>query len=477
MSAGWRDVVVIGGGPGGYATAIRAAGRGLDVVLVEESQVGGTCLHRGCIPSKAGLHAARLFREVTDASRWGIAIGTDPAIDLEVLDQRRSRLIRTMHRGLRSLLDARVEVVDGRGRMVGDGAVAVESGSGERRELRARHVVLATGSAPRWLPGVEVDGELVQTSDQAVHFTTVPRHAVVVGAGAIGMELAALWHTLGGRVNVVEAADRVLPAEDHDVSAVVATRLARDGIDVLLRSTVQDVTRLDGHAMVTVRTPDGERAVDADRVLIAIGRSPRTGGIGAEAAGVLDDRGYVVTDALGRTAVPGLWAVGDVRPTLALAHAAFAEGFAVADAIAGVPGTRPVDHDAIPRVTFCTPEVASVGLTQVQAEDRFGADAVACTTTSSDGNARVRMEEESGVVKVVALRDGPGTTGPGALGEVLGVHVVGPHATELVADATAMVSAGLLVPEAAASVRAHPTHGEVIGEAILAAAGLPFHLH
>ncbi|MFA9430503.1 dihydrolipoyl dehydrogenase [Egicoccus sp. AB-alg2] len=472
-----HDIVVVGGGPGGYATAFRAAARGLDVALVEADKVGGTCLHRGCIPSKAVLHVAEVLEEVHRADVLGLRVTFD-GLDGDALAAFRENVITRMFKGLDFLVSKRTTRHEGRGRLVrgDDGRVEVEvtAHDGSTTRVQGRHVVIATGSYARALPGVEVDGEVVQTSDQALWFTEPPRRAVVIGAGAIGMEFASMWQPMGTEVTVVEALDRVLPLEDADCSAAVAKAYRQRGIEVLTAARVQSVAR-DGDAGHVVVEVDGERrTLAADRILIATGRGPNTADIGAEELDLLDERGYVVTDEWGATAVDGLWAVGDVRPTLALAHAAFAEGFAVADRIAGVDRAQPVDHTQTPRVTYCHPEVASVGLTEAQARERHG-DAVATETSSLRHNAKGILAGSEGFVKIVYRTDGPPSGAPGPEGAVVGVHVVGPHATDLIAEATLVTAWEALPSELAAITHAHPSLYEAMGEAFQSAAGLPFH--
>lgn len=484
-----HDVVVVGGGPGGYAVAFRAAARGLDVALVEEDKVGGTCLHRGCIPSKSILHVAEVLEEVHRADVLGLKLTFD-GIDGDGLSAFRDGVINGLHKGLEFLVGKRTTLHRGRGRLVrgDDGRVEVEvtsSEGGEPTRVLGRHVVLATGSSPRTIPGVEIDGSVVQTSDQALWFTEPPERAIVIGAGAIGMEFASMWAPMGTEVTVVEALDRVLPLEDADSSAALAKAYKRRGIDVLTAAKVREVrltTDSDGKTQAEVEVEVGGRtfALMADRVLVAIGRGPNTTDTGAGELGVLDERGFAVTDAHGATGVEGLWAVGDVRPTLALAHAAFAEGFVVADRIAGLD-VPAVDHVHTPRVTYCHPEVASVGLTEAEARERHGDDAVEVTTYSMKANAKGIIAGSDGFVKVVHARGAVPTGAPGAVpspgGPVLGVHLVGPHATDLIGEATLATAWEAVPAELAAITHAHPSLYEAMGEAFQAAAGLPFHGH
>ena len=482
---GHHDVIVVGGGPGGYATAFRAAARGMDVALVEEAEVGGVCLHRGCIPSKAVLHVAGVLEEASRAEALGLRLQID-GIDGDGLDAFRAGVIRRLHRGLDHLATARTTRYHGRGRLVAattpdpaaDHAhleVQVMAADGSTTDLVAPQVVIATGSRPRLLDTVPVDGEVVQTSDQALWFTTPPERAVIIGAGAIGVEFASMWAPMGTHVTLVEALDRVLPLEDADSSAALTSAYRRRGIEVLTSALVRGASRSGGSVELDVEVDGEPRTLTADRVLVAIGRVPNTAELGLDDLGVLDERGAVVTDAWGATEVPGLWAVGDVRPTLALAHAAFAEGLVVGDRIAGREDVTPVDHTHTPRVTYSHPEVASVGLTEDEAVERFGRDRVVATTTSLQGNAKAIIAGSDGQVKLVHLADEAPVGAPGDGGPVLGVHVVGPQATELIAAATLATTWDAVPEELAAIAHVHPSLSEAIGETYLAAVGLPLH--
>jgi dihydrolipoamide dehydrogenase len=475
-----HDIVILGGGPGGYAVAFRAAARGLDVALVEAREVGGTCLHRGCIPSKALLHVAQVLEEVERAEVFGLRLSFD-GIDGEGLAAFRDGVVASLHKGLEQLVTRRTTLHRGHGRLVrtSDGvAVEVTDGDGEVARVEGRHVVLATGSVPRTLPDLELDGEVIQTSDHALFAPHPPRRVVVIGAGAIGMEFASMWRPMGAEVTVVEALDRVLPLEDADASQAVAKAFRRRGIEVLTSARVTAIVRDGDTATVEVELDGAPRALEADRVLVAVGRAPNTAGTGAAELGILDEGGFALTDAYGATEVAGVWAVGDVRPTLALAHAAFAEGFVVADRIAGGSHVRPVDHAFTPRVTYCSPEVASVGLTEQEARERYGHDAVATTRSSLRANAKGIIAGSDGFVKVVHAVDGaPAGAVPAVGGPILGVHVVGPHATDIIGEATLATAWEALPVELAAITHAHPTLYEAIGEAFQAAAGLPFHGH
>lgn len=464
MGAADADVVVLGGGPGGYAVALRAVVRGQSATLVEEAKVGGTCLHAGCIPSKAMLHVGALLDEVRDAERLGLDLAVR-AVDVEHVGAFRDGVVDRMHQGLAGLLQARgVRVVQGQGRVADDGRTVLV---GSERVTAGSGLVVATGSRVRSLPGVQVDGRVVVTSDEAVTLPRVPRRALVVGAGAVGLEFASLWRSLGAEeVTVVEALDRIAPLEDADLSAALAASFRRRGITTRAPATVEAVKVEGDLARVSVTQDEHTDELTVDTVLVAVGRVPRTDGIGLEELGVLDEHGHVRTDAWQRTPAQGLYAVGDLLgpPSLALAHAAFAEGFVAADVIAGERAV-PVDHVQVPRVTYCSPEVASVGLTEDAARES-GRD-VTATQYSLRGNAKAVIAGSDGFVKVVAESGG----------EVVGVHVLGPHATDLIAEAQLVTAWGALPSEVAQLVHPHPTLAEAMGEAHLAAAGQAFHSH
>ena len=471
-----HDLAIIGGGPGGYAAAFRAAAHGLDVGLVEAAEVGGVCLHRGCVPSKALLHVAGVLEEIHRADVLGLRLGYE-GLDPEHLGAFRDGVVAKLHKGLQGLAEERTTLYPGRGRLrAGDDGLRVEvtGENGAVTTVEATHVVVATGSRPRHLPGVEVDGTVVQTSDEAL-FAPPPTRAVIVGAGAVGMEFASMWRPMGAEVTVLEALDRVLPLEDAEVSRTLARAVKRRGIDVLTAARLEGVHRDGGQARVEVAVGDEVRVLEADRVLVAVGRGPVTDEVGLDELGVLDERGFVVVDEWGATATPGLWAVGDVTTGPALAHAAFAEGFVVADRIAGVATAVPVDHAQTPRVTYTLPEVASVGLTEAEARERFGDDAIAVSSAGLHGNAKGIIAGSEGLVKVVRAL---GPVPPGAIGHdgpVLGIHLVGPHATELIGEATLATAWEAVPAELAAITHAHPTLYEALGEAFLSAAGTPHH--
>ena len=455
------DIVVLGGGPGGYAVALRAAGYGLSVTVIESDKVGGTCLHWGCIPSKAMLYVGQLLDEVRDSARVGLDLSIN-GVSVEGINDFREKVQNNLYKGLAGLMKGKgIEVVSGYGTVLDDGRTV---SANDERYTASKALVLATGSKVRSLPGVDVDRKVVITSDEATRLPRIPEKALVIGSGAVGLEFASLWRSLGAaEVTVVEALDRIAPLEDPDLSKQLARNYRKRGIKTVAGAMVESV-KVEGNA-ATVRFGDQELTVDT--VLVAAGRAPRTDGVGFEHLGVVNERGYVTVDEWGRTAADGVFAVGDLLPppSLALAHAGFAEGFLAADVIAGEGDPQPIDYAQVPRVTYTSPEVASVGLTEPQAVEK-GFD-VATTQYSFRGNAKGIIHESDGFVKVVAVKGG----------EVLGVHVIGPHATDLIAEAQLITAWGALPSEVAALVHPHPTLAEAMGEAHLAAAGTPFHTH
>jgi dihydrolipoamide dehydrogenase len=481
------DVIVIGGGTGGYSTALRAAALGLDVVLFERDLVGGTCLHRGCIPSKAMLHAAELVDGVAEArDRWGVKATVD-GVDWAALTGTRDDIVARNHRGVEAhLARAGVRVVRASARLTGPRTVAVDgprtgaagatapgTGVGPAPAYAARRgLVLATGSRPRLLPGLVPDGRRIVTSDDALFAPGLPDSVLVLGGGAIGVEYASLHRSMGARVVLVEAADRLLPLEDADVSRHLARALRKRGVEVLTGSVLSSaVTRADAGGdgvRAHVRTARGEDLVlDMERLLVAVGREPFTDGLDLAAAGLAADaRGYVPPADWARleTAVPGVHVVGDLLPppSLGLAHASFAEGLVVAETLAG-GSPRPVDYAAVPRVTYSSPQTASVGLTEQQARDR--GLAVVVNAMPMTAVAKGMVHGQGGTVKVVAERHG----------RVLGVHMVGPNVSEMIAESQLVVGWDAEAGDVAQHVHPHPTLSEAVGEVFLTLGGRALH--
>ncbi|MFJ7337399.1 dihydrolipoyl dehydrogenase [Streptomyces sp. NPDC101110] len=476
------DVIVIGGGTGGYSTALRAADLGLEVVLVERDKVGGTCLHRGCVPSKAMLHAAELVDGIAEArERWGVKATLD-AIDWSALVATRDDIVARNHRGVQArLARAGVRVLAGDAQLTGPRSVRV-TGTGTPgggrvdphgepgvRELSARRgLVLATGSRPRTLPGLEPDGRRVVTSDDALFAPGLPASVLVLGGGAIGVEYASFHRSLGAEVTLVEAADRIVPLEDAEVSRHLTRGLKRRGVDVRAGARLLDAEVLGDGVRARVRGARGETVtVEAERLLVAVGRAPVTDGLDVAAAGLATDaRGFVVPADWDRleTAVPGVHVVGDLLPppSPGLAHASFAEGLLVAETLAGVP-SPPVDYAAVPRVTYSSPQTAAVGLSEAGARARgheVETDSMPLTAV-----AKGMVHGQGGMVKVVR------ETG----GRVLGVHLVGPHVSELIAESQLVVGWDAEPSDVARHVHPHPTLSEAVGEVFLTLAGRGLH--
>ncbi|MEU9163206.1 dihydrolipoyl dehydrogenase [Streptomyces sp. NPDC048424] len=460
------DVIVIGGGTGGYSTALRASALGLTVLLAERDKVGGTCLHRGCIPSKAMLHAAELVDGIAEArERWGVRASVE-SVDWTALTATRDDIVSRNHKGVEGHLEhAGVRVVRSGARLTGPRSIRTEDG----REFAAtRGIVLATGSRPRVLPGLEPDGTTVVTSDDALFAPGLPASVLVLGGGAIGVEYASFHRSMGAEVTLVEAADRLVPLEDADVSRHLSRGLKKRGIDVQTGARLEGATVADGTVRATVRTARGElRELTAERLLVAVGRVPVTDGLDLAAAGLAtDERGFVAPADWSRleSAVPGIHVVGDLLPppSLGLAHASFAEGLLVAETLAGV-ASAPVDYAAVPRVTYSAPQTAAVGLTEAQA--REAAYDVVVNTMPLTAVAKGMVHGQGGTVKVVAERHG----------RVLGVHLVGPHVSEMIAESQLIVGWDAEPSDVARHVHAHPTLSEAVGEAFLSLAGRGLH--
>jgi dihydrolipoamide dehydrogenase len=452
------ELIVLGSGTGGYSAALRAAVLGKRVALVEkDDRLGGTCLLRGCIPSKALLESASVMDHINRSEEWGIK-ATGEVDWPKVLESER-HIVDKKVSGLTGLIKARkIDVVTGAGSLVSGPGVSVDG-----RKLTAPDVVLATGSYPKLLPGIEVTDRVI-TSDQALVLDRLPRSIVIIGAGAIGMEFATVYRSFGVEVTVLEALPRILPLEDEDISKEAARAYRKRGIEAVAGVKVQDVKDGGDHVEVTYQAEGKEaQTATADMCLVAVGRGPISEGLGYQEAGIELDRGYVKVDGSLQTTVPHVWAVGDVAATpLQLAHSSFLEGIAVAERIAGQEVPE-IDYAGIPRVTFSQPEVSSVGLTEAQARDR-GHDVVVQKLNFSV-LAKANIVGEAGIVKVVADKEGP----------VLGVHMVGAHVTELVAEATLIYNWEAWPADVARVIHPHPTLSEGIGEAFLALAGKPLH--
>jgi dihydrolipoamide dehydrogenase len=451
------DVIVIGAGTGGYSAALRAAQLGRSVGLVErDDRLGGTCLLRGCIPTKALLQSAAVLDHINRSDEFGIKASGEP--EWPKVQEFQAKVVDKLVGGLTGLVKTRkIEVVKGTARLAGVGSVEVDG-----RTLEAQDVVVATGSYPKLLPDLKVT-ERVITSDQALVLDRIPSSAVVIGAGAVGLEFASLYRSLGAEVTVIEALPRLAPLEDEDISKEVARAFRKRGIAGHADAKVQGVKESGEGVQVSFEEKGKSQTVEAEICLVAVGRGPITEGLGLEEAGVELDRGYVKVDGQLQTSVERVWAVGDVANTPhQLAHVSMAEGVAVAERIAG-NDVAELEYAGVPRVTFSSPEISSVGLTEAQTRER--GHEIETEKFSMQGLGKANMLGETGMCKVVAEKDGP----------VLGIHMVGPHVTDLIAEAMLITNWEAMPAEVAALIHPHPTLSEAIGEAHLALAGKPLH--
>lgn len=461
------ELVVLGGGTGGYSCALRAASLGLHVALVEKEKLGGTCLHAGCIPTKAFLQAAEVAEHARTSQDFGVK-ATYEGLEIDTLLSYKQGIVDANYKGLQSALSGRgVDVINGTGHLSDPRTVEVTTGEGARSLSATRGVVLATGSVPRSIPveGAEIDGERVITSDHALVMEWMPERPIVLGAGAVGVEFATLWHAFGGDVTIVELLDGLVPNEDADTRKTLAREFKKQGLTGLTSTKATKVEHGDGGLRVSVEGPQGEQQLEGDALLVATGRRPVTEDMGFEDVGVKLDGGYVTTDRYCRTGAEGVYAVGDILapPSLGLAHASFQEGFCVAEQVAD-QRPNPIDNAGIPRVTYSHPEIGSVGLTEAQLSDA-GVE-YDKTTFPFSHNGRAMMMRAGGHAKVLAAKDG---------GKVLGIHIIGPKATELVAEAQLIYNWEALPTEVAEFIHPHPTLTEAVGEAHLALAGKPLH--
>ncbi|GAA1792099.1 MULTISPECIES: dihydrolipoyl dehydrogenase [Leucobacter] len=449
------DIVVLGGGSAGYAAAIRARQLGFTAAVIEKDKLGGTCLHRGCVPTKALLHSA----EIADVAREGEAYGvlsSVAGIDMAGVTKFRTNLVAGKHKGLQGLLKANgITVIEGEGRLVAANTVQVGAD-----RIIGKNVVLATGSYSRSLPGLEISGRVI-TSEQALELTEVPKRVVILGGGVIGVEFASVWRSFGADVTIVEGLPHLVPNEEESVSKQLERAFRKRGIDFKLGVRFQGVTQ-DANG-VTVTLEDGT-TIPADYLLVAVGRGPVTQGIGYEEVGISMDRGFVLTDERLATNVPGVYAVGDIVPGLQLAHRGYQQGIFVAEEIAGLNPVVVQDVN-IPKVTYCDPEIASVGLTEAKAKEQYGDDNVTAYEYNLAGNAKSSILGTAGTVKAVRVNDGP----------VVGVHMIGARVGELVGEAQLIVNWEAYPEDVAPFIHGHPTQNETIGETMLKLAGKPLH--
>lgn len=450
------DIVILGAGSGGYAAALRGAQLGLKVALIEGDKVGGTCLHRGCIPTKALLHAAEIADSAKEAASVGVQMSLD-GIDMGGVNKYKDGVVGRLYKGLQGLVASRkVEMINGWGKLVDKNTVEVDG-----KQLRGKNIVLATGSYSRSLPGLEIGGRVL-TSEQALQLDVVPKSAVVLGGGVIGVEFASVWKSFGADVTIIEGLPHLVPNEEEAISKTLERSFKKRKINFKTNTRFKSVEQHDNGVVVTT---EGGDTFEAEVLLVAIGRGPVTQDLGYAEAGIEMDRGYVITNERLHTGVGNIYAVGDIVPGLQLAHRGFAHGIFVAEEIAGLDPVPVADRD-IPKVTYCEPEIASVGLTEAQAREEYGDD-VKTVEYNLAGNGKSQILKTTGFIKLVSVKDGP----------IVGVHMIGARVGELIGEGQLMVNWQAYPEDVAQLIHAHPTQNEALGEAALALAGKPLHAH
>ncbi len=450
------DLVIIGGGSGGYACALRSAQLGKSVVLIEADKVGGTCLHRGCIPTKALLHSAEIADGAREGAKFGVKSSFD-GIDMAGVNSYKDGVVSRLHKGLQGLIKSRaITYVEGHGKLVSKNSVEVNG-----QIYTGKNIVLATGSYAKSLPGLEIDGKQIITSDHGTKMDYVPKSVIVLGGGVIGCEFASVWKSFGAEVTIIEGLPHLIALEDESSSKQLERAFRKRGINFELGTFFKSVTTNKKGVEVTL---ENAKSFTAELLLVSVGRGPVSANLGYEEAGITMDRGYVLVDEKCRTNVPGIWAVGDLIPTQQLAHVGFAEGMLVAEEIAGL-NPRPINYDGIPRVTYSDPEVASVGLTTAEAKRR-GHEVIELSYDLA-GNGKAQILGTAGSIKLIAEKDGP----------ILGVHMVGARVGELLAEAELIFNWEARAVDVASLIHAHPTLSEAMGEAHMALAGKPLHAH
>lgn len=449
------DLVVLGGGSGGYAAALRASQLGMTVGLIEKNKVGGTCLHVGCIPTKALLHSAEVADVTRESAKYGVN-STFGGVDIAAVTAYRQEVVTSKFKGLQGLLKARgITTIAGEGKLISPTTLQVGDDT-----VTGKNVVLATGSYSRSLPGLEIGGRVI-TSEQALELDFIPKKVAVLGGGVIGVEFSSVWKSWGTDVTIIEALPHLVPNEDEAISKQFERAFRKRGIEFKLGVRFQGVTQNDQGVVVTLE--NGE-TIEAELLLVAVGRGPLTAGLGYEEQGVTMDRGFVITNERLATSVPGVYAVGDIVPGLQLAHRGFQQGIFVAEEIAGL-NPIVIDDLNIPKVTYSDPEVASIGLSEAKAAEKYGADQIAIVDYNLAGNGKSHIIGTSGLVKVVRVKEGP----------VVGVHMIGARVGELIGEAQLAVNWEAYPEDIAPLLHAHPTQNEALGEAFLALAGKPLH--
>jgi dihydrolipoamide dehydrogenase len=466
------DLVVLGAGTGGYAAAFRAAQLGLKVALIDEDKIGGTCLHRGCIPTKALLESAAFTEKVRHAKDMGLKLSGEPEIDYAQMAARRDQVVKRMWTGLKTLVDKnKVTWIQGRGRLEGPNKVRVAQaaedgtpGKGGDRVLQATDIIVATGSRVKSLPGLTIDGKRIITSDEALKTDKLPKDIIVVGGGAVGVEFASMYHDLGVKVTLLEYLPAIVPLEDREVSQALERSFTRRGITVMTKARFDTAAvTADDNGVCLMVGPEGKEPQElrAELMLVAAGRAPNVEEIGLETTKVETDRGFIKVDGRMRTKEPHVYAIGDVIGGLMLAHTAAHEGIAAAHVIAGEKDVHGVDYIKQPRATYCRPEIASIGLTEQQCEERNLPIKVGKVPFQAIAKAIIGGEYE-GFAKIIANKE---------TDETLGIHIIGPHATDLIAEASVSFELEAAPWEIGGATHAHPTLSEILGEAAMAVDG------
>ncbi|MET3574813.1 dihydrolipoyl dehydrogenase [Bhargavaea ullalensis] len=470
------DVVILGGGTGGYVAAIRSAQLGLKTAIVEKGKLGGTCLHRGCIPSKALLRSAEVYRLAKDdAESFGVSTG-EVSLDFGKVQKRKESIVSGLHKGVQGLMKkGKIDVFEGTGRILGPsifspmpGTISVEYENGDENEmLIPNNVIVATGSRPRTLPGLEIDGEHVLTSDEALNMESLPKSIIIIGGGVIGIEWASMLNDFGVETTVVEYADRILPTEDADISREMEKLLKKRGVNIFTSAKVlpETLQKEEGAVTISADMESGQETFTADKILVSVGRQANTEGIGLENTDIEVDRGFIKVKKTYQTKESHIYAIGDVIGGLQLAHVASHEGIAAVEHIAGEAAGH-VDADLVPRCIYSSPEAASVGLTEAQAKEQGHDVKIGKFPFKAIGKALVHGESE-GFVKIIADKE---------TDDLLGVHMIGPHVTDMISEAGLAKVLDATPWEIASLVHPHPTLSEVMGEAALAVDGKAIHM-
>ncbi len=458
-----KNITIIGGGPGGYVAAIRAAQLGAHVTLIEKGTLGGTCLNRGCVPTKALLQSADILAEIRNAAAFGISV-EGVSIDFSAVTKRKEAVVKQLVAGVTSLMRKnKINVVKGIGTLIDAKTVGI---LGERNKISAESIIIATGSKPARVPIKGIDKPGVITSDEALNMEQLPKSIVIIGGGVIGLEFAQILHRMGSKVAIVEMMPQILPTEDMEIANTLEKILKKDGIDILTNATVTSIRSAQPDEKVisfTIKDGNGEQERIAEKVLLSVGRRPNTDDLGIEKLGLTMDKGRIVVNERMETNIPGVYAIGDVIGGLMLAHVAMEEGKCAAENSLGADGK--MDYRAAPRCVYTSPEVASVGLTEVEAKEEYGDIKIGRFPFMASGRALI-LNEMAGMVKIIA---------DARYGQILGVHILGPQATELIAEAVLGIKLEATFDDIASTIHAHPTLSEVVMEAALDTGGKAIH--